>query len=225
MIEPGLYIVATPIGNLKDISIRALEILRTVNTIACEDTRRTGLLLKHFSITNRLLPYHEFNKIKQAPYLIDLIKKGGAVAVVSDAGTPGISDPGFYLVREAIKNNINVIPVPGPSAILSALVISGLPTDRFVFEGYLPKRPGKRNKRLVALNQEQRTIILFESPMRINKLLREIFEAMGDREIVLARELTKKFESCQRGPVSRLIKELGDKIRGEFVVLIKGRDD
>lgn len=225
MTDPGLYVVSTPIGNLKDITLRALEILKEVNIIACEDTRRTTILLRHYAITNKLFSYHEFNKVKQTPYLIEQLRDNRAVAVVSDAGTPGISDPGFYLVREALRNGVKVIPIPGPSAFLSALVVSGLPTDRFVFEGYLPKKPGKRSRRLSELKDERRTIILYESPMRIRKLLNEMASAYGDRDIVLARELTKKFETISRGKISELMEGLPeDKVRGEFVVLIRGQN-
>ncbi len=223
MIEPGLYIVSTPIGNLKDITIRALETLKDVDLIACEDTRRAGILLKHYGIKNRIVSYHEYNKIKETPHLIKLLKEQKSIAIISDAGTPGISDPGFYLIQEALKNGIRVIPVPGPSAILSALVASGLPTDHFVFEGYLPKKPGRRVRRLEDLSAERRTIIIYESPMRVGRLVDEIFRIMGDREIVLARELTKKFETFIRGKVSTVKELINDtKPRGEFVVLIKG---
>ncbi len=226
MTEPGLYIVSTPIGNLKDITLRALEVLKEVELVACEDTRHTGILLKHYGIENRLVSFHDFNKAEQSPPIIRLLKENRAVALVTDAGTPGISDPGFYLVREALKNGIRVIPVPGASALLTALVVSGLPTDHFVFEGYLPKRPGRRVKRLSELSRETRTVLIYESPMRIKKLLSELAATFGDREIVLARELTKKFESFIRGTVNSVVEGLDQiKPRGEYVVMLKGRDD
>ncbi len=225
-IDPGLYIVSTPIGNLGDITQRALMVLSHADMIACEDTRRTGLLLKHFGITNRLITYNEYNKLRRTPEIIELLMQQKAVALVSDAGTPGISDPGFYLIRTAIEKNIRVIPVPGASALLAALVVSGLPSDRFAFEGFLPKRAGRRNKRLRALVNETRTMVFCESARRLMRLLGEIREILGDRPVVVCRELTKKYEEIIRGRVSDLLTQLeGRELKGEVVVVVGGYEE
>jgi len=219
----GLYIVATPIGNFGDITQRALDILANVDAVVCEDTRHTGLLLKHFGIQNRLISYHEYNKLRRTPEILELLSQGQAIAIVSDAGTPGISDPGFYLIRAAIEKGFRVIPVPGASALLAALVVSGLPSDRFAFEGFLPKRAGRRRKRLVALTQEDRTMVFCESTHRVKRLLTEIKELWGDRRVVVCRELTKKFEEVLRGSVSQLLEQLaGRELRGEVMVVVSG---
>lgn len=224
-IEPGLYIVSTPIGNLGDITQRALTVLAGVDLIACEDTRRTGLLLKNFGITNRLISYNEYNKLRRTPEILTVLSQQRAVALVSDAGTPGISDPGFYLIRAAIEQGIRVIPVPGASAILAALVVSGLPSDRFVFEGFLPKRAGRRRKRLAALVAETRTMIFLESARRVIRLLNEIGELFGDRRVVVCRELTKKYEEIIRGRVSEVLEQLiSREIKGEVVVVVSGHE-
>lgn len=222
-LSPGLYIVSTPIGNLADITLRALEVLKQVDLIACEDTRHTGILLKHYNISNKLTSFYEYNKKERTPEIIKLLKEGKSVALVSDAGTPGISDPGFYLIREVIKENLAVIPIPGPSALLSALVISGLPSDRFVFEGFLPKRAGRRHKKLQALKDETRTMIFYDSPYRITESLKDILEVFGDRPMVLVRELTKKFETIMRGKISEIIAQIENKkLKGEIVLVIEG---
>ncbi|MFQ6618968.1 MAG: 16S rRNA (cytidine(1402)-2'-O)-methyltransferase, partial [Fidelibacterota bacterium] len=204
MEEGILYIVATPIGNLMDITMRALEVLKEVDYIVAEDTRHTVRLLNHYDIKNRLTSYHDYNKVQKSKWIIDKLQKGDNIALVSDAGTPGISDPAFYIVREAIKNGYKVTSIPGPTAFVSALVISGLPTDRFVFEGFLPRRKG-RKKRLDQLREENRTIILYESPHRLKKTLAELYSYLGDREIAIARELTKKFEEVTRGALSKFL--------------------
>lgn len=218
-----LYVVSTPIGNLEDITLRALRILKEVDLVAAEDTRRTGLLLKHYQIDNQLSSYHDFNKERKALELIGLLKSGKSLALVSDAGTPGISDPGYLLIKLAIQEGIEVVPIPGVSAILAGLVVSGLPTDRFSFEGFLPPKSTKRKKKLESLITEQRTMIFYESPHRLNQTLAEIFNVFGDREIVVARELTKKFEEIKRGKVVE-IKEyfLKKRVRGEIVILLAG---
>ncbi|MCS7258978.1 MAG: 16S rRNA (cytidine(1402)-2'-O)-methyltransferase [candidate division WOR-3 bacterium] len=218
--------VATPIGNLKDITLRALEILKNVDFIACEDTRHTGILLSHYEIKNKLLSYHEYNKITQTPKIIELIKKDKkSVALVSDAGTPGISDPGYYLIREAIKENLPVIPIPGPSAIISALVISGLPSDRFTFEGFLSKRRGRKLKKLKALRDETRTMVFYDSPYRVLDTLKDMLDVFGDRKIAFVRELTKKFETVYRGYISEVITELEkNPPRGEIVLVVSGKE-
>jgi 16S rRNA (cytidine1402-2'-O)-methyltransferase len=224
-VESGvLYLVSTPIGNLEDITLRALRVLKGVDLIAAEDTRHTGLLLKHYNLFKRLISYHDFNKKRKASLLIKHLKANQSVAVVSDAGTPGISDPGYYLVQLAIRENIKVVPVPGASAFLSALVVSGLPTDRFVFEGFLPAKQGKKRKRLKELLEEERTLIFYESPHRFAKTLGDISEILGQRRMVVARELTKKFEEILRGTPEEIKKSLGErKIKGELVILIEGK--
>jgi 16S rRNA (cytidine1402-2'-O)-methyltransferase len=214
--------VSTPIGNLEDMSWRAVRILREVNVVAAEDTRRTGLLFRHFGIENRLESYFEFNKEKKGPLLIQRLLMGDSIAVVSDAGTPGISDPAFNLVRSAIENDIPVVPVPGPSAAVTALTVSGLPTDRFVFEGFLPVKKG-RATRLLELSGETRTIILYESPHRLLRTLKDLLEALGNRRIAVVREMTKKFEETCRGRILEMIEIYSTrKILGEFVLVIHG---
>ncbi len=225
-LPPGLYVVSTPIGNLEDISQRALNTLAQADLIACEDTRRTGLLLKHFGIENRLLSYHEYNKLRRTPEILEILKQGKIVALVSDAGTPGISDPGFYLIRAAIEKGIRVIPVPGASALLAALVVSGLPANRFAFEGFLPKREGRRRKRLIALLYEPRTMIFCESAHRIRRLLNEIKEILGDRRIAVCRELTKKYEEVIRGTVAEVLERIAEReLKGEIVVVVAGYEE
>ncbi len=222
-IQPGtLYIVSTPIGNLEDITYRAIKILGGVNLIAAEDTRKTKFLLDHYNIQNELISYYQFNEAKRTPELIEKLKSGYSIAIVSDAGTPGISDPAYRLVCSAIKEKVNIISVPGASAILAALVVSGLPTNNFVFEGFLPHKKGRKTK-LEQLSGEKRTIILYESPHRLPKILQEINDYFGDREIVIAREITKKFEEIYRGSASESLKYFTSKpIKGEFVILVKG---
>jgi 16S rRNA (cytidine1402-2'-O)-methyltransferase len=223
-VEPGiLYVVSTPIGNLEDITLRALNVLKEVDLVAAEDTRHTGVLLKHYGIEKRLESYHDFNKERKAPVLIRELKSGRAVAVTSDAGTPGISDPCYLLVRLAIQEKIKVVPIPGASAFLSALVVSGLPTDRFTFEGFLPAKSGKRRKRLEELQQEKRTLIFYESPHRFLKTLKDMSNIFGERRMVVARELTKKFEEIKRGTPQE-IREYFQKniLKGEFVLVIEG---
>jgi len=218
-----LYIVSTPIGNLEDITLRALSVLREVDLIACEDTRRTGLLLAHYQIKNRLISYHEHNKFQRTPFILELLRQGKRVALVSDAGTPGISDPGFYLIRAAIEKNFRVIPVPGASAILAGIVISGLPSDRFAFEGFLPKREGRKQRKLADLRYEPRTMIFYDSPTRVKKTLERMLEIFQDRRIVLVRELTKKFEETIRGRISEVIEAIKNReLKGEIVLIVEG---
>ncbi len=222
-IEQGaLYLVATPIGNLGDMTYRAVHILQHVDVIAAEDTRTSSVLLNHYQIKTPMRSYHSYNIPRETPRLIELLKNGRSVALISDAGTPGISDPGYHLVQACIQNNIRVIPVPGPSAIIAALIASGLPSHRFVFEGFLPQKKG-RKKRIEQLAKEERTIILYESPHRILKTVREFYEQMGERPCVMARELTKKFEEFFRGTLGELLKYLESKpIKGEIVLLVQG---
>lgn len=222
-----LYLVSTPIGNLKDITLRAIEVLKNVDLILCEDTRHAQKLFNEYQITAPRDSFHDYNKEKKAPKVIRLLRGGKNIALIPDAGTPGISDPGFYLVREAIKNGIPIIPIPGPTAFVPALVISGLPTDRFVFEGFLPRKGGKRRKRLEELRQEDRTIILYESPYRLKDTLTVLLEILGgDRRICLVRELTKIHEEAIRGRLSEIVKliEKGEVvIKGEFVLVVEGK--
>lgn len=218
-----MYIVSTPIGNLEDITLRALAVLKEVDLIACEDTRRTGKLLAHYQIENRMISYHEYNKFQRTPLILELLRQGKRVALVSDAGTPGISDPGFYLIRAAIEKNFRVIPVPGASAILAGIVISGLPSDRFVFEGFLPKREGRKKKKMADLKYEPRTMIFYDSPNRVQKTLEQMLAIFEDRRIVIVRELTKKFEETIRGKISEVIEKIKDReLKGEIVLIVEG---
>ena len=220
---PGtLYLVATPIGNLADITHRALQILKDVNLIACEDTRHTRKLLQHYGIDTKTISYHEHNEQQRAAELIDLLKQGNDIAVVSDAGTPSISDPGFRLVRAAIENEVAVVPVPGPSALISALIAAGLPTDEFFFAGFLPSRSHARRSRLNELRSVPGTLIFYEAPHRLATTLTDVLEILGEREAVVARELTKVHEEIRRGRLSELAAHYasGENARGEIVVLI-----
>ena len=219
-----LFLVGTPIGNLSDISFRALEILKSVEIIAAEDTRRTGILLAHFNIRNKLTSYHDFNKERVAPQMIDILKEGKSVAVVSDAGTPGISDPAYLLVKLAIEAHIDIQSIPGPTAFVSALIISGLPTDRFTFEGFLPPKQGKRSKRLEELGEETKTLIFYESPYRLVKTLKDIQQSFPERRMSVSRELTKKFEETVRGTTGQVLEYFQNKkVKGEFVIVIEGK--
>jgi len=224
LMQGSFYIVSTPIGNLKDITLRAIETLKDVNFIICEDMRVTSILLKHFDIHKELVSMNAQTESKKIPHLIERINNGENCALVSDAGTPSISDPGVRLISEAIKNGIEIIPIPGPSALITALTISGLPTDSFVFEGFLPQKKGRMTK-LKQLAEEERTIILYESTYRIEKLLKELTEFMPERYIVICRELTKKFEEVRRGFPKELLISFDDSInKGEFVVVIAPKD-
>ena len=218
-----LYIVSTPIGNLKDITFRAIEILKAVDLIACEDTRHTKKLLSHYQISTPTTSYFEHNKIKKGEYLVQLLKEDKEVALVSDSGTPGISDPGFNIIRRAIENGISVTVAPGPCAFVSALVLSGMPTDSFVFQGFLSHKKAKRRKQLEVLRHEKRTMVFYESPHRFLKALGDILDILGDREIAIARELTKMFEEVFRSRVSSAIEHFTRKPpRGEFVIILRG---
>lgn len=218
----ALYLVATPIGNLEDLTLRGLRILKEVDLIAAEDTRQTRKLLSHYKFSNKLLIYNDTKKEKVTPNLIKMLKQGVSIAVVSDAGTPGISDPGFYLVRECVKNNIEVIPVPGANSVLAALVASGLPTDKFSFYGFLPKKEKAKKDFISSIKSKEETIIVYESPYRIMKTLILMQEIIPEHNLVVARELTKKFEEFVRGKPSDIIKHFEKKkIRGEFVILLK----
>ena len=219
-----LYIVSTPIGNLDDITLRALKTLRHVDLIAAEDTRRTRKLLSTFDIHTPLVSYFEHNELKKIDKLLSHMKRGKEIALVSDAGTPGISDPGYRLVQQAIERGIPVIPIPGPSAVIAALSISGLPTDSFTFAGFLPKKGGKRRKLLEKLGDLDGTSILYESPHRLMRTLEDLLEVCGDRQIVITRELTKAFEEAIRGSIREVINTLeGRRIKGEVTIVLAGK--
>ena len=216
-----LYIVATPIGNLKDISLRALEILKSADLIACEDTRHTKILLEHYGIKNPTTSYFQHNRISKAQYLLKLLKEGKDIALVSDAGTPGILDPGYYIINLAIKNNIPLTVIPGPTALVCALVLSGKPAHEFIFAGFLSNKPKARHNRLRQLAQLKYTIVFYESCHRILSTLQDIQDIFGDREIVCARELTKKFEEVKRASPQEILNNLRrEGPRGEFVIVI-----
>lgn len=217
---PGtLYIVATAIGNLEDISFRAIKTLKSVTLIAAEDTRRTKILLNHYSISTPITSYFQYNEKKKGEYILSLLKEGKNIALVSDAGTPGINDPGYSIIKLAIENDIGIVPIPGACAFITALVISGFPTDKFVFEGFLPRKSTARRNRLFELAKEHRTVVFYESPHRIVKTLQDMLDVLGDIDISISRELTKKFEQTLRAKISRILKHfLAAKPRGEFVV-------
>lgn len=216
-----LYVVATPIGNLEDLTMRALRVLKEVGLIACEDTRRTRTLMTHFGIHAPVTSYFEHNKLTKGPAILRTLQEGTSVALVTDAGTPGISDPGFLLVREARAAGIAVVPVPGPSAVVTALSAAGIPADRFVFDGFLPVKPGKRVHRLEALRDLEMTIVCYESPHRILVSLEAIGQVFGQIEIVVARELTKQFEEIVRGAPAALHERFAaGTVRGEFTLVI-----
>lgn len=216
-----LFVIATPIGNLDDITLRAIKILKELDYLACEDTRRTIRLLNNLNLRVPLIAYHKNNERTALGRLLELLAKDKKIGLVANAGTPLISDPGYLLVREASQRSIPVIPIPGPSAITAALSAAGLPAHRFIFEGFLPKKPGARRRALEALKADSRTIVLFESPYRIHRLLDEMLEILGDREITIGREMTKVFEEFHRGPISRVKANL-EKSRGEIIVIVAG---
>lgn len=217
----SLYIVATPIGNLKDITLRALDILSFVDLIACEDTRRTQILLRNYQIKKPLVSYFEYNKLKRTDFILRSLKEGKNIALVSDAGTPGVSDPGSSLIKRVLEENLKLEIIPGVSAFLAALVISGKPLHKFVFEGFLPAKPGARRKILAGLKTEKKTVVFYESPHRILKTFRDMNEILGNREIVIVRELTKKFEEILRITVEKAIVYFEKaKPKGEFVIIV-----
>lgn len=218
-----LYLVATPIGNLSDITLRALETLKAVDIVASEDTRKTGMLLKRFDIAKPQIAFHEHNEQKALPRIMGLLQAGQSVAVVTDAGTPGIADPGFVLVRACIAQEIPVTMIPGASALLMALVLSGLPAHSFTFRGFPPRKSGKRRRFLEIDAASPHTLIFYESPHRLRPFLEDALAVYGDREAALANELTKLFEGVQRGALSTLLAQLGEETpRGEYVVVIAG---
>jgi 16S rRNA (cytidine1402-2'-O)-methyltransferase len=221
-----LYLVGTPIGNLGDMTERARDTLAAVDVVAAEDTRRTGRLLARFGIRARMVSLFEGNEPARTRDVLGLLQEGKDVAVVSDAGMPGLSDPGFRLVRACAEEGIEVRVVPGPSAAIAALVVSGLPTDRFAFEGFLPRRAGERRARLASLASEERTIVMFESPRRVEAMLEDLLHALGDRRVAVVRELTKLHEEVLRGTVSELARQIRDReLKGEVVLVIEGRPE
>lgn len=216
-----LYIVATPIGNLKDITLRAIEVLKSADLIACEDTRHTKVLLDHYNITTPTTSYFQHNRFTKGEYILKLLKEGKNVALVSDAGMPGILDPGYNLINLALKNNIAMTVIPGPAAFVNALVLSGKPTHEFIFAGFLPNRAGARRNRLKELSGLKRTLVFYESCHRISATLEDIQQVFGERQIVVARELTKKFEEIRRGRAEGIREDFKQhKPRGEFVLVV-----
>lgn len=220
-----LYIVPTPIGNLEDITFRAIKILKEVDLILAEDTRTTGILLKHFDIQNKMQSYHKFNEHKTVSHIVDRLNTGETIALVSDAGTPGISDPGFLIVRECAKENINIECLPGATAFVPALVSSGIPCDRFCFEGFLPPKKGRMTK-MKEMAEETRTIVIYESPYRVVKTLTQLSEYMGEeRHAATCREISKMFEETRRGSLKELITHFTEnEPKGEFVIIISGKE-
>lgn len=220
-----LYLVATPIGNLQDITLRALTTLREVDYVASEDTRKTGMLLKHFDISRPQIAFHEHNEQQAGQRIEQLLVQGNSVALVTDAGTPGIADPGFTLVRRAIQAGIEVTMIPGPTAFVMALVLSGLPVHSFTFRGFPPRKPGARRRFLEVDQHASHTLVFYESPYRIEAFLRDALAVFGDREAALASELTKMFESVRRGSLSTLLEAASQgKLKGEYIVVIAGED-
>jgi len=221
-----LYLVPTPIGNLEDITLRAIRVLKEADLILAEDTRVTRVLLNHLQIEKRILSHHQHNEHNALQEIIRMLNEGSTIALVSDAGTPGISDPGFLLVRECVKENIEIECLPGPTAFVPALVNSGLPCDRFVFEGFLPQKKG-RHTRLEQLKTETRTMVFYESPFRLVKTLEQLAEALGaEREASVSRELTKFYEENKRGTLQELVAHFKSKtVKGEIVIVVKGADE
>jgi len=225
IVAGALYVVSTPIGHLGDISYRAIHILNNVKLIAAEDTRVTSRLLNHYNIKTKSIPYHSYNQKSQTPKLIYRLKNRETIALVSDAGTPGISDPAYELVKVCVQEDIQIIPIPGSSALLAALVVSGLPVNRFIFEGFLPLKKGRQTK-LNKLKDEERTLVFYESPHRILKTVKEFLKYFGNRRCLMGREITKKFEEFFRGDLHELISSLEDRrIKGEIVLVIEGNTE
>src|SRR5215467_1901563 len=223
---PGtLYIVATPIGNLEDITLRGMRVLKEVDLIAAEDTRHTQHLLDHFGIRTPLTSYHEHNERSKARQLIERLQQGQNVAIVSDAGTPAISDPGFRIVVEAVAFGINIVPIPGASALTAVLSAGGLPTDRFIFEGFLPAKSKERRARLQTLSAENRTLVFYEAPHRLKETLNDMQAILGERDVVVAREVSKAYEEFLRGRLSSVMQQIAERtIKGEVTLLVKGAE-
>jgi len=220
-----IYLVPTPIGNLADITNRALDILKNSDLIACEDTRRSGRMLAQFNIKKKLISYHEFNESARAQQLVEMVRSGKNLAVVTDAGSPGISDPAYRIIRAAIDNNIELIPLPGPNAVIPALTGSGLPLDRFFFEGFLSNKGAARRKRLEAVKYLPHTLVFYESPYRIEKMIKDTLQILGNRRACIAREISKIHEEFIRGNLGELRDVLSKrKLKGEIVVVVEGYD-
>ena len=221
-----LYVVPTPVGNMEDMTFRAVRVLREADLVLAEDTRTSGILMKHFDIKNHLQSHHKFNEHAASAQVVERLRAGQTIALVSDAGTPGISDPGFFLVREAVKAGVEVVTLPGPTAFVPALVSSGLPCDRFCFEGFLPQKKG-RQSRLEALKDERRTMVFYESPHRLVKALQQMAEVFGpDRQACVAREISKVHEESRRGTLNELTGHFAETApRGEIVVIVAGHND
>ena len=220
-----LYIISTPIGNLGDMTLRGLETLKRVDYVVSEDTRKTGMLLKHFEIKKPQISFHAFNEQKTLPHLIDLLKEGKDIGLVSDAGTPAISDPGFSLVRAAIEHEIAVTAIPGPTALIMALVLSGLPLHSFTFRGFPPRKSAARRRFLEVDQDSPHTLVFYESPYRLLDFLEDAIAVYGDRKVALANDLTKKFETVLRGSLSEIKQQLfEEKLLGEYTVVIAGKD-
>jgi 16S rRNA (cytidine1402-2'-O)-methyltransferase len=223
MTTPTLYLVATPLGNLGDITYRAVEVLKSVDLIACEDTRTSRTLLQHYQISKPLVAYHNFNERQASEKIISRIQTGESVAVISDAGTPSISDPGFVIMRAAVEAGIRIEAIPGPAAVVTALALSGLPTDAFIFYGFLPPKAGKRRQIIESLADRRETLVFYESPYKIGKLIALLHEVLGARKVALCRELTKKFEEVIRTDLADLAKQLKDrKLKGEITLVVEG---
>lgn len=220
-----LYIVSTPIGNLEDITLRALRVLKSVDLIAAENVRHTRGLCGHYGIKARLTSYNQHNHSAKGPELIGRMRSGGDVALVTNAGTPGVSDPGVLLINQALEEGIQVSPIPGPSAAIAALSVSGLRSDKFLFLGFLSNRSGKRRRDLKSLVSEPRTMVFFEAPHRVRAMLMDLMETLGDRKVVLLREMTKVYEEAKRGSVSKVLEKLnGGNLRGEFTLVVAGKE-
>ena len=219
-----LYLVATPIGNLEDITYRAVRILNEVDLILCEDTRQTLKLLNHLNINKKLDTYHRHNEDEKKSRIITILEDGKNIALVTDAGTPGISDPGEVLVKEAIENNINVVPIPGACALINALIVSGLSTGSFSFWGFLPLNKKNRDEKLELIKEERTTVIIYEAPHKLKETLKDLKDYLGDRDICIAKELTKVHESYVRGTISEVMNKIGEP-KGEYIILIEGNDD
>ncbi|MBM2821121.1 MAG: rsmI [Candidatus Berkelbacteria bacterium] len=217
-----LYVIATPIGNLEDITLRALRILKEVDLIACEDTRRAKILLDHFQISKPLVSFHQHSKLQKVDYIISELKIGKNIALVTDAGTPAISDPGFRLIQEAVGNNIDIETIPGPSSITAILAVAGLRSSEFLFLGFLPKKKGRQTL-FSKIKEYSWPMVIFESPFRIKKTLNDLQSVLGDRKIIIGRELTKKFEEILRGKISEVLPKVRE--QGEFILIIQGTHD
>ncbi|MCP4684937.1 MAG: 16S rRNA (cytidine(1402)-2'-O)-methyltransferase [bacterium] len=226
-VQPGkIYLVPTPIGNMGDITNRAVEVLEEVAAVACEDTRVTGSLLKKLGLKKKLISYHDFNEAERAAQLAQMVAEGQSVAVATDAGSPGISDPAYRIVRAAIELDLEIVALPGPCAIVPAVTASGLPTDRFFFEGFLSNKSAARKRRLQQLESLEHTLVFYESPHRVQKALADMQEVLGDRQACLAREISKKFEQYIRGNISAIIEQIRDrKVKGEIVLVVAGRSE